>query len=106
MKILQSTLIAILTSLLSACVIYPEKVHYYDEDCGVTSKKYELKKDIEKIEQLGECVGQACAIKLLAVAGITSAELVVSGTVVMAGNTVYWLEKQANCKNKAPDSQE
>ncbi len=97
---IKNTLICSLATLLSSCVVYPEKVHYFDKDCGVESKKYVLKNDLDKMPTLNQCSGQACIAQTLGLMGILSVELVVSGTIVLAGNTVYWVEKQQNCKEK------
>ncbi|HEY0664691.1 MAG TPA: hypothetical protein VGD24_01360 [Gallionella sp.] len=38
--------------------------------------------------------GNAC---LMAVLGTTALTAIVSGSLIVAGNTVYWLEKEARC---------
>jgi hypothetical protein len=49
----------------------------------------------------GVCAGsnhqQAAAGCLVVALGVTAGSAVVSGSIVVAGNTVYWLEKRGKC---------
>lgn len=86
----------LVTSLTSACVYYPKQVQYYDKDCDIESKRLVL--DVEAMNGIGNCGGGegalVCAAALLGVGAVT---MIVSGSIVLIGNTAYWLEKQGNC---------
>ena len=76
--------------LLNSCVL--PKVVQNDDDCQLVTKELAL----EKVDTSGcysgdECIGAA-------IMGITST--VVSGTIVVVGNTVHWLEKKGRCSDE------
>lgn len=88
-------LIALTVAALSACVFVPRTTEVYDAGCRIQSKQMTL--EPVQIAHLGQCVGSGCGA-LLVVAGATAAaSAVVSGSIVIAGNVVYWLEKQGRC---------
>ena len=63
------------------------------------------KKKVLKLEQTGpiaNCSNDACALLLASYGLVTAASFVVSGSIVVVSNTVYWLEKQSDCE---PQSQ-
>ncbi len=101
---LQIRLAAILglSFAISSCVVYPEVTRYYDEDCKIEARQLELKS-----EQLtnADCSGGgafsgACWAALL---GVGAASTIVSGSIVVVGNTVFWLEKKGKCIAKSQD---
>ena len=81
---------------LAGCVFYPERVAYYDEDCGVRSHRLRL--EAEVIGNLNDCDGEKAQACLVVIAGIASVSAVVSGSIVIVGNTIYWLERQGACR--------
>jgi hypothetical protein len=93
------TLTVIALSLsISSCVFYPKQTEYYDAECDIKFRKLVL----ESKEMKDACLrpksddpdGNTC---LMAVLGTTALSAIVSGSLVVAGNTVYWLEKEARC---------
>ena len=89
-------LIAFTVAALSACVYVPRTTEVYDADCRIQSKQMKL--EPVQIAHLGQCAGGNACGALLVVAGATAAaSAVVSGSIVVAGNMVYWLEKQGRC---------
>ena len=46
---------------------------------------------------VGSCTGDACAYFLVGIGAVVATTAVVSGSVVVVGNTVYWLEKRGKC---------
>lgn len=85
-------LVTVITFLLSSCCYYPKKVEFYDEDCQIESKKLVLEATLVNVT--ANCQNEECIIALL-VPSVASA--VVSGSIVIVGNIVYWLEKQGKC---------
>ena len=57
-----------------------------------------------QVATIAGCSNEGC-VALLAAAGVVSAtSAVVSGSVVLTGNVVYWLEKKGACLHqKKPD---
>jgi hypothetical protein len=86
---------AALAVALSACVVVPRTVYNYDTECRILAKQMTLQP--VQIGYIAGCANEAC-VTLLAVAGVTAAaSTVISGTIAVAGNVVYWLERQGNC---------
>lgn len=85
--------------LLAGCVVVPRTVHVYDPACRVLAKQMTL--EAVQVAYIGGCGGDAC-IALLAAAGVTAgASAIVSGSIAVVGNVVYWLERQGACPDAA-----
>jgi len=85
---------------LSGCVFYP-KVHQqqnYAQQCPMVTRQLTLDYDIINAFDCGD---NADACLIIAV-GAPAATFVVSGSVVVIGNTLHWLEYQGLCKKRAP----
>jgi hypothetical protein len=90
--------IVLCVASLAGCVFYPARVAYYDEDCRVRSHKLHL--EAEVIGNLDNCHGEQAKACLVAIAAVGSVSAVVSGSIVIAGNTIYWLERQGACRTR------
>ncbi len=81
--------------LLGGCIYLPKTTEVYSPECGTNIKRMSLTS-----EQAGAflvCNHEAC-VALLVLAGVVSAaSAVVSGSIVVIGKAVYWLENQINC---------
>jgi len=98
---------------LSGCIFYPRKVAYnnlaYDRTCEPIHKEMVLDKvtfgklsDWNLHPFMSQCSDNAC-LALIFLPVITSASTyVVSGSIVVAGNVVYWLEKKMECAQNGP----
>ena len=86
--------------LLQACVYVPRTREVYDAGCQVVYKQMVL----EAVQMRGaeRCASTPATAECLVAAlgsGFTVvASAVVSGSIVIAGNTLYWLEKQGSCR--------
>jgi len=85
---------------VSGCVVYLKKIEYYSE-CEVKAKKLVLETEAMK----GLCSansrdpeGKGCLGGLIA---LGAASAIISGSIVVIGNTVYWLEKEGKCLAKS-----
>jgi hypothetical protein len=93
---MKALVLAFLVAACTGCIVYPKKIQVYDPDCRVTS--YKLTLDAEFL--WGDCNGrtaeeaEAC---LLIIAGTGAASTAISGSIMVVGNTLYWLEKQGRC---------
>ena len=47
------------------------------------------------------CSGDGCVALLAATGAVTAATAVVSGSIALVGNVVYWFERQGQCKPPA-----
>lgn len=93
----------LLSSTACACVVVPKKVAGYDEKCMVSTQKVEL--TTEQIQTFEDiiCNNHDCKIEFLgAIASsalVTTTSAIVSGSIALVGNTLYWLESQGECPN-------
>jgi len=95
---LKLTLILLLPLLVSGCVYYPHKIEHYDEQCKIAFNTLELQteemKDACAKVNSSDPSGAACLGGILT---LTAASAIVSGSLVLVGNTAYWLEKKGRC---------
>ena len=87
--------ILLVFALLQGCVVLPRTVDVYDAQCRITARQMTL-----EVEQLGGfvgCANEGCAALLVAAGAVTAASAVVSGSIAVVGNFVYWLEKRGKC---------
>ena len=81
--------------LATGCVIVPVDVQSYDPDCRYVTHHMELQP--VQIAQLQHCSGQGCEAVMLAGLGVTAVSAVVSGSIVIVGNVVYWADHRVSC---------
>jgi hypothetical protein len=86
---------------LTSCVFLPktaEDQQYY-EQCEMATKKLTLKADISNEYSLcgGKDLMDEPLFCLVASGVVASASIVVSGSIVLIGNTIHWLEYKASC---------
>jgi hypothetical protein len=81
---------------LSACVYAPRTVTVYDPDCQIVTRHMVL--DGQQVAAIGHCHNEGCLAVLVAMGAVTAVTVVVSGSVVVVGNVVYWFEKRSQCQ--------
>ena len=83
-------------ALLSGCIVTPRTVHDSDHgDCRLVTRKWELE---TSMVGAGACTNEACVAALLALPVVSGA---ISGSIVIVGNTLHWLEAQGRCSTLA-----
>jgi hypothetical protein len=94
-------IISILFFCVTSCVFLPESAqeqNYYNQ-CEMATKKLTLKADISK--KYSMCGGKELKgeplICLVASGVVGSVSLVVSGSIVIIGNSIHWLEYKTSC---------
>jgi hypothetical protein len=89
-----------LAAALSACVVVPATVMRYDPECRIVARHMTL--EPVQVASIGGCSNDGC-LALLAVAGATAAaSTVISGSIAIVGNVVYWLEERGQCARSGP----
>ena len=91
---------ASLALLISGCFFYPTTVQYYDSGCELHARRMELQSKVIEAQCSGAGHDGAAAC-LLGYLTITAGSAVVSGSIVVVGNTVYWFEKRGRCVAKS-----
>lgn len=93
--------LGLLSSALCACIVVPKKVSSYDTTCMITTHKFELSVEQAKIFDEVDCISHSCKAELIAAVATstfaTTASAIVSGSIALAGNTLYWLESKGKC---------
>ncbi len=85
----------LLALLLSACVVVPRTEIVFDDDCKILRRQMVL--DVHQIGYFGGCANEGCATLLVATGVVAAASAVVSGSIAVVGNAVYWLERRGQC---------
>jgi hypothetical protein len=92
-------LVAAVAVPLAACVVVPRTVLQYDPECRILARQMTLQP--VQLASLGGCANSGCAA-LLGVVGVTAAaSTVISGSIAVVGNVVYWLERRGQCARAA-----
>lgn len=85
-------------TLVAGCIYLPQTTTSYDPECGINERHMTL--EVGQVELYGRCFNDGC-VELLVLAGVVSATTaVISGSVVVVGNGVYWLEEKGRCLNE------
>ena len=98
--------LVILLFLNGCAVFYPKKIAYHDADCDIRAKKFVL--DVTNLREecakgpspTIECLQGNLIAELIAQSVISASSLIISSSIAIVGNTIYWLEKQSKCKTK------
>lgn len=88
--------LAVVASLAGCVVFTPVTTTAYNPECATIERHMKLQAN--QINVLVGCQNEGC-IQALALAGVVSATtLVVSGSVALVGDIVYWLEARGKCR--------
>jgi hypothetical protein len=91
------TLIIILCVIcLSSCIVLPKETTD-GNSCILETKKRTLEfKQINGVF-VGGCSGDNCTAELIVLAAVPIGSALVSGSIVVVGNTIHWMEYQGRC---------
>jgi hypothetical protein len=95
MKINKLSTVCITAILISGCIYTPKLVTVYDEECDIEIKHMELEEN--QLEALTSCTNEDCFAAILGVGVFSAGSEIISGSIVVTANIVYWLEKQSRC---------
>lgn len=93
----------LLLALLGGCVYFPNTTTVYDEKCQTYQRHMTL--EVQQVGTFVGCHGEACVGVLVVMGAVSASTAVVSGSVVVVGNAVYWIEKQGRCLGSAKQSE-
>jgi hypothetical protein len=94
--------------LVQSCIVLPKTVPEEDHDCLLVTKSMtiDFKTSPEMIDEAvdemvqalaSDCHEPECLLVLAPIVAISVGSLVVSGSIVVTGNTIHWMEKQGRC---------
>lgn len=91
-----------------SCVFLPKNTGAESDSCDLKFNKYRLSGNNEhsellqsELDRFSGCIGALCSGAVpatLAAAIATPGSLIVSGSLVVVGNTAHWLEQQGKCE--------
>ena len=91
----------LLAGASAACIVVPQTRTVYDPECKMHTRQITL--EAAYLGGFHSCAGDGCMAMLAAVGVVTAASVVVSGSIALVGNVVYWIERQGRCP-RAPAS--
>lgn len=99
MSLLRTTVL-LSAVLLTGCIVTTHVVEHFDDDCQIVTKHVELSTSqvrgtVGPCSETNQCIGH-----LVSLGFMSAASAVISGSMVVVGNTVYWLEKQGKCRRE------
>lgn len=99
---LRGLLVLCFAASLCSCVFVPKTVAYYDKHCKIASNYMVLTTEqTSLLRAVGHCSNESCTLRLedAVVGAIVMVPLsaIVSGSIVLVGNTMFWLQKQGRC---------
>jgi hypothetical protein len=81
---------------LAGCIVVPQTRDIYDPDCRVARREIALATAV--VGGFAGCSDRDCAALLATLGVVTAASVVISGSIALVGNVVYWLEHQGRCR--------
>jgi hypothetical protein len=81
--------------LITSCVYTPHLITVYDQECRIKMNHMELKS--HEVISLNQCSNEECIAGVLGASVISAGSAIISGSIVVSANLVYWFEKQAKC---------
>ncbi|MBK6555523.1 MAG: hypothetical protein IPP18_11375 [Rhodocyclaceae bacterium] len=87
---------------LGACVYVPRTVEFIDPECKVVARHMVLQE--VQIAAIMGCANEGCVTLVVAAAATAAVSAVISGSIVVAGNTVYWFERRGQCRRASHDT--
>jgi|WetSurMetagenome_2_1015567.scaffolds.fasta_scaffold76654_4 hypothetical protein len=94
MKLRAAVLMLILV-VMGGCVYLPKTTTVYDDKCQTMKRQMSL--EVHQLGVIAGCSNESCVAALVVFGAVSAATAVVSGSVMVVGNVVYWLEKQGHC---------
>ena len=84
---------------LGGCLFLPETTYEYDPQCDIVQRHMVLRG--HQIEAFYACQNEGCIDLLVLVGAVTVSSAVISGSVAVVGDAVYWLEAKGRCAAKS-----
>jgi hypothetical protein len=104
--------ILFITLLIQSCIVLPKTVPEEDQECLLVTKSmtidYYTSPDMidEAVDEMvhaisSDCHEPECLLVFAPLIAISVGSLVVSGSIVVVGNTIHWIEEQGRCDDSA-----
>jgi len=99
---LKNTGLIVFILLSVSCAVVPVKKPHSirDNECGISSHEWDLKM-IQAGQYSAHCNSAECVVSIgLVAAAVTSVTAIVSGSIVVVGNVIHWIEQQGSCDSE------
>jgi hypothetical protein len=95
----QRLALALIASCLCSCVVLPKKTSSLDSLCNIRTPRWTL--DVRQADPDDCADSEADAMQCLMSYGVVLPALstLVSGSIVILGNSVHWMEYQGSCED-------
>ena len=106
-------LFLIIPMVMTSCLFHPKTVHdEEDQECllvtkGLTIDYYASSDTVDEgVDEMlnaitSDCREPECLILFVPLITISAGSLIVSGSIVVVGNTIHWIEEQGRCNDSA-----
>jgi len=91
---------AVVSAALAGCIVVPQIREVYDPECRLMTRQMTL--EAAYVGGFQRCAGEGCLALLSAAGAVTAVSAVVSGSIALVGNVVYWFERQGQCLRAPP----
>ncbi len=100
MRLRTPTAVLAASLLASACIVVPRTEAGFDPDCRIVTHRMVL--DTVQVGRINNCSVKQDCIAIIPVLGVTAASAIVSGSIAVVGNVVYWAEQRTGCMLTSP----
>ncbi len=97
---LSRPLVLPLALVLTACVYVPRTRIAHDAECQGVQKSMVI--EAQKNQAFQDCNNTNCVDALVSAGIVAAASVVVSGSIAVVGNVVYWVEREVKCLRNQP----
>lgn len=97
---LTSIRLALFMSTISGCVYIPSESPSHNDDCHLTTHNYHLqsKPILSTNGDFSGCNSRECISVILGgIVVVSASSAILSGSVVIVGNSIHWIEHQGRC---------
>jgi len=97
---IQKILVSAFLAFFSSACVYVPVVNENDSasaNCNTFTKSMSL--DSVELQGSGRCQNQGCVAILASAVVVSAGSAIISGSIVLTGNTIHWLEYQGTCSD-------
>jgi hypothetical protein len=92
-------ILAITALALSACVYVPTVKERDAAEAECKTLTQSMSMDAIEVGSHADCHGEDCTAMLAGIVIVSTGSAIISGSIVLTGNTIHWLEYQGTCSD-------
>jgi len=90
------TIPLLISFALAGCIYVPRTKVVDDPECESVRRSMVLEE--KKISELQKCSDSGCVAVLVGAGIVSATSAVISGSIAVVGNAVYWVEREKTCR--------